>query len=98
MRTQPLFMYFILLIIIVLVGEHQARQQQIIKVQEDIELYHNSLVSMVEKLDSANQELDQILNIGKKELRATQYATEGKYIIINEKYETRAFFKKNVSS
>ncbi|CAO3617663.1 unnamed protein product [Cunninghamella echinulata] len=31
---------------------------------------------MVEKLDSANQELDQILNIGKKELKATQYATE----------------------
>ncbi|SAM02598.1 hypothetical protein [Absidia glauca] len=56
------------------VGEHQARQQQIIKVQDDIQDHQATLLSMVEQLNIANQDLEQTLNGAKKELQAADYA------------------------
>ncbi|CAO3590487.1 unnamed protein product [Absidia cylindrospora] len=38
------------------IGEHQARQQQIIQVQDEIQQHQSTLLSMVEKLNIANQD------------------------------------------
>lgn len=60
------------------VGEHQARQQQIIKVQDEIQDHQATLLSMVEQLNIANQDLEQTINGAKKELQAADYAKKGK--------------------
>ncbi|KAI8098518.1 vitamin-D-receptor interacting mediator subunit 4-domain-containing protein [Halteromyces radiatus] len=56
------------------IGEHQARQQQIKQVQDEIQQHQTVLLSMVEKLNTASQELDNCLSMAKKELKATEYA------------------------
>ncbi|KAI8074156.1 vitamin-D-receptor interacting mediator subunit 4-domain-containing protein [Gongronella butleri] len=57
------------------IGEHQARQRQIIQVQDEIQTYQETLLSMVGKLNSARQDLDVILDKAKGELKATEYAS-----------------------
>ncbi|KAI8367618.1 mediator complex, subunit Med4 [Radiomyces spectabilis] len=58
------------------VEEHQARQQRIIRVQDDIQRHHEALLRVVQKLDSARSDLDQSLNEAKKEVQAIDYANK----------------------
>ncbi|KAI8876051.1 hypothetical protein K501DRAFT_338334 [Backusella circina FSU 941] len=58
------------------IEEHQKRQQRIIQVHEDIQQQNITLLKIIQKLDTVQQDLDQDLIKAKTELKAIQYATE----------------------
>ncbi|KAI7904953.1 vitamin-D-receptor interacting mediator subunit 4-domain-containing protein [Cokeromyces recurvatus] len=58
------------------IESHQIRQQQIIKVQEEIQQHNIALLEIIQKLGSVRDELDLSLEKAKTELKAMKYATD----------------------
>lgn len=64
--------------LLLIVENHQHRQQQIIQVQDEIQQHNIALLEIIQKLGSVRGELDLCLTQAKVELKAIQYATDCK--------------------
>ncbi|RCI05042.1 hypothetical protein CU098_013363 [Rhizopus stolonifer] len=58
------------------IESHQTRQQQIIKVQDEIQQHNMALLEIIQKLGAAREELDLCLTQAKIELKAIEYASK----------------------
>lgn len=65
------------------VEEHQARQKQILRVQDEIQKHQEALLRMVEQLNETREDLDQELAVASKELEKIKYAEQCKKKIIH---------------
>ncbi|KAI8385625.1 vitamin-D-receptor interacting mediator subunit 4-domain-containing protein [Blakeslea trispora] len=58
------------------IESHQARQQKIISVQDDIQKHNVALLDIIQKLGTVRDKLDLSLTQAKTELKAIQYANQ----------------------
>ncbi|KAL1927600.1 hypothetical protein VTP01DRAFT_3837 [Rhizomucor pusillus] len=58
------------------IEEHQARQKQILRVQDEIQKHQEALLRMVEQLNETREDLDQELAVASKELEKIKYAEQ----------------------